>query len=99
MTQVTKNDVNNIFANDAPEQDKPASFDNYNQGWATARPNNGKPTIKQFNYLQQRNDQNILWIHQNGGALPYDSAIEYADGAIVLKYGVLQQLKDGMGFG
>lgn len=95
MAQVTKNDVNNIFANDAPEQDKPASFNNYNQGWATARANNGKPTIKQFNYIQQRTDQNILWIHQNGGALPYDSAIDYVDGAIVLKDGRITKLVSG----
>lgn len=90
---VSKNDVNQIFAENAPDEDKPPKFDNYTQGWGASRSNNGKPTIKGFNFLQQRTDQNFLWIHQNGGALPYDSAIEYVDGAIVLKDGKLQQLK------
>ena len=91
MTLINKNDVNQIFAINAPAQDKPASFANYPNGWDTARSNNGRPTIRQFNFLQQRTDQNILWIHQNGAALPYDSNIEYADGAVVVKDGELQQ--------
>lgn len=95
MTQVNKNDVNQIFASNAPDQDKPPSFANYTTGWGTSRSNNGKPTIKGFNFLQQRTDQNFLWIHQNGGALPYDSSIDYVDGSIVLKDGKLQQINDG----
>ena len=91
MTLINKNDVNQIFAINAPAQDKPASFANYPNGWDTARSNNGRPTIRQFNFLQQRTDQNILWIHQNGAALPYDSNIEYADGAVVVKDGELQK--------
>ena len=95
MTVVQKNDVNQIFAEQAPSIDKPATFANYPRGWDESRKNNGKPLIKQFNYLQQRTDQNILWIHQNGAGLPYDESIEYADEAIVRKDGELQQLKDG----
>lgn len=95
MTQVNKNDVNQIFASNAPDQDKPPSFNNYTNGWGESRTNNGKPTIKQLNFTQQRTDQNLLWIHQNGGALPYDSSIEYADGVIVLKEGRLSKLVDG----
>lgn len=91
MTLIQKNDVNQIFAINAPDKDKPASFANYPNGWDASRSNNGKPTIKQFNYLQQRTDQNILWIHQNGGALPYDENMEYAEGAPVVKNGELVQ--------
>lgn len=95
MTQVSKNDVNQIFASNAPEQDRPPSFPNYTTGWGTSRNNNGKPTIKGFNFLQQRSDQNFLWIHQNGGALPYDSSIEYVDSAIVVKDGRISKLVNG----
>lgn len=91
MTLIQKNDVNQIFAINAPDKDKPASFANYPNGWDVSRSNNGKPTIKQFNYLQQRTDQNVLWIHQNGGALPYDENMEYAEGAPVVKNGELVQ--------
>ena len=91
MALVTKNDVTQIFAIQAPEVDLPPTFANYPRGWDTARSNNGKPTIKQFNYIQQRTDQNMLWIHQNGAALPYDAAMEYAETAHVVKDGVLQK--------
>lgn len=91
MALVTKNDVTQIFAIQAPEVDLPPTFANYPRGWDTARSNNGKPTIKQFNYIQQRTDQNVLWIHQNGAALPYDAAMEYAEGAVVVKDGELQK--------
>ena len=91
MALVAKNDVTQIFAIQAPEVDLPPTFANYPRGWDTARSNNGKPTIKQFNYIQQRTDQNVLWIHQNGGALPYDAAMEYAENAHVVKDGVLQK--------
>ena len=95
MTKVNKNDVNQIFGVNAPDQDKPPYFNNYTTGWGEARTNNGKPTIKGFNFLQQRTDQNLLWIHQNGGALPYDASIDYVDGCIVLKDGKLQKLDSG----
>lgn len=91
MALVPKNDVTQIFAIQAPEVDLPPTFANYPRGWDTARSNNGKPTIKQFNYLQQRTDQNFLWIHQNGAALPYDATMEYAEGAVVVKDGELQK--------
>lgn len=91
MALVTKNDVTQIFAIQAPEVDLPPTFANYPRGWDTARSNNGKPTIKQFNYIQQRTDQNVLWIHQNGAALPYDAAMEYAENAHVVKDGELQK--------
>lgn len=91
MALVTKNDVTQIFAIQAPSIDLPPTFANYPRGWDTARSNNGKPTIKQFNYIQQRTDQNVLWIHQNGGALPYDAAMEYAEGAVVVKDGELHK--------
>ena len=96
MTLIPKNDVNQIFASQAPEQDKPAAFNNYLGGWGVeSRPNNGKPTIKGFNKLQQRTDENILYIHQSGAALPFDENMEYAENAVVVKNGVLQQWKGG----
>ncbi|MFM2332299.1 MAG: Acinetobacter phage phiAB1 [Pseudomonadota bacterium] len=91
MALVTKNDVTQIFAIQAPSVDLPPTFANYPRGWDTARSNNGKPTIKQFNYIQQRTDQNVLWIHQNGAGLPYDAAMEYAENAHVVKDGELQK--------
>lgn len=94
MALVTKNDVTQIFAIQAPSIDLPPTFANYPRGWDVARANNGKPTIKQFNYIQQRTDQNVLWIHQNGAGLPYDAAMEYAENAHVVKDGELQK-KDG----
>lgn len=96
MTKVNKNDVNQIFASNAPDQDKPPSFNNYTNGWGESRTNNGKPTIKQQNFIQQRTDQNLLWIHQNGGALPYDASIEYVDGAVTLKDGRISKLVDSV---
>lgn len=97
MALVTKNDVTQIFAIQAPSIDLPPTFANYPRGWDTARSNNGKPTIKQFNYIQQRTDQNVLWIHQNGAALPYDAAMEYAENAVVVKDGELHK-KQGAGW-
>lgn len=91
MPLIPKPNYNQIFASQAPEQDKPAVFNNYPEGWGLeSRPNNGKPTIKGFNYLQQTSDLKDLWILQNGACLPYDESIEYADGAPVLKDGVIQ---------
>lgn len=97
MALVTKNDVTQIFAIQAPAIDLPPTFANYPRGWDTARSNNGKPTIKQFNYIQQRTDQNVLYIHQNGAALPYDATMEYAENAHVVKDGELQK-KQGAGW-
>ena len=44
MALVTKNDVTQIFAIQAPSIDLPPTFANYPRGWDTARSNNGKPT-------------------------------------------------------
>lgn len=95
MALVNKQDPKKIFASQAPSQDVPAGFNNYERGWDESRKNNGKPTIKQFNKLQQLADEKILWIHQNGAAMPFDETMEYADGAVVVKNGDLHQLKDG----
>lgn len=95
MALVPKIDPNKIFASNAPVQDKPAAFDNYEKGMDETRKNNGRPTIKQLNYLHQIADQKVLWIHQNGGGLPYDASIEYAENAITLKDGDLKQLVGG----
>lgn len=98
MPLIPKPNYNQIFASQAPDQDKPAVFNNYPEGWGPeSRPNNGKPTIKGFNYLQQTSDLKDLWILQNGACLPYDESIEYADGAPVLKDGVIQY-KTASGF-
>ncbi len=98
MPLISKPNYNQIFASQAPEQDKPAVFNNYPGGWGVeSRPNNGKPTIKGFNYLQQTSDLKDLWILQNGAALPYDATMEYAEGAVVLKDGELQK-KQGSGW-
>lgn len=91
-----KIDPKKIFASQAPSQDVPAEFNNYERGWDESRKNNGKPTIKQFNKLQQLTDEKILWMHQNGAALPFDETMEYEEGAVVVKDGVLQQLSDGV---
>lgn len=96
MPLISKPNYNQIFASQAPDQDKPAVFNNYPEGWGIeSRPNNGKPTIKGFNYLQQTSDLKDLWILQNGAALPYDATMEYAEGAVVVKDGELQQWKGG----
>lgn len=90
---VNKIDPKKIFASQAPSQDVPAEFNNYERGWDESRKNNGKPTIKQFNKLQQLTDEKILWMHQNGAALPFDETMEYVEGAVVVKDGELQQWK------
>lgn len=95
MALVPKIDPNKIFASNAPTQDKPAAFDNYEKGMDETRKNLGRPTIKQANYLHQTADQKILWIHQNGAGLPYDASIEYAENAVTLKDGELKQLVGG----
>lgn len=95
MALVPKIDPNKIFASNAPAQDKPAAFDNYEKGMDETRKNLGRPTIKQLNYLHQTADQKILWIHQNGAGLPYDASIEYAEKSVTLKDGELKQLVGG----
>ena len=88
---IQKPDFNQIFASQAPDIDKPPVFNNYNGGWGDeSRPNNGKPTIKGFNYLQQLNDNKFLWMAQNG-AFPYDPNIEYNVGIVTLKDGRFKQ--------
>lgn len=96
MPLVPKIDPNKIFASNAPTQDKPAAFDNYEKGMDETRKNLGRPTIPQLNYLHQTADQKILWIHQNGGGLPYDASIEYAENAVTLKDGELKQIVGGV---
>lgn len=92
MPLIPKPNYNQIFASQAPDIDKPSVFNNYPEGWGPeSRPNNGKPTIKGFNFLQQTSDLKALWILQNGACLPYDESIEYAEGAPVLKDGELQK--------
>ena len=95
MPLVPKIDPNKIFASNAPTQDKPAAFSNYEKGMDETRKNLGRPTIPQLNYLHQTADQKILWIHQNGGGLPYDASIEYAEKSVTVKDGELKQLVGG----
>lgn len=84
-------DPNLIFAENAPTQDKPPRFDNYDRGMDETRKNNGRPTIKQLNYLHQQTDLKILYIHENGAGLPYVAGIDYQEGALILKDGQLVQ--------
>ena len=88
-------DPNLIFAENAPTQDKPAAFENYDKGWDESRKNDGRPSIKQMNYLQQQADLKNLYIHENGAALPYKEGIAYEENAVVVKDGKLQQWKGG----
>ena len=88
---IQKPDFNQIFASQAPDVDKPPVFNNYNGGWGDeSRPNNGKPTIKGFNYIQQLNDNKFLWLKQNA-ILPYDSDTDYPVGTVTLKDGKFQK--------
>jgi len=89
-------DPNLIFAENAPVQDKPAAFENYDKGWDESRKNDGRPRIPQMNYLQQQADLKNRYIHENGAALPYKEGISYEENAVVVKDGVLQQLNDGV---
>lgn len=88
---IQKPDFNQIFASQAPDVDKPPVFNNYNGGMGDEyRPNNGKPTIKGFNYIQNLNDNKFLWMVQNG-AFPYDPNTEYNVGIVTLKDGRFKQ--------
>jgi len=91
MPLISKPNYNLVFASQAPSIDNPPEFNNYAQGWATSRENNGKPTIKQFNYVQQTSDMKSLWILQNGACLPYDQSIEYQEGVFVLRNGAIHR--------
>ena len=89
-------DPNLIFAENAPVQDKPAAFQNYDKGWDESRKNDGRPLIPQMNYLAQQADLKNLYIHENGAALPYKDGIAYEENAVVVKDGVSQQWKGGV---
>ena len=84
-------DPNIIFAENAPTQDKPAAFENYDKGWDESRKNDGRPEIKQMNYLQQQADLKNRYIHENGAALPYKEGVSYEENAVVVKDGFIQQ--------
>ena len=83
-----------IFASDAPAIDKPPVFSDKTKGWDVARANDGRPQIKEMNKVQQDTDLKILWLNENA-VLPYDSTIDYPDGAVTLKGGSFKQLSSG----
>ena len=83
-----------IFASDAPAIDKPPVFSDKTKGWDVARANDGRPQIKEMNKVQQDTDLKILWLNENA-VLPYDSTIDYPDGAVTLKDGSFKQLFSG----
>lgn len=80
-----------VFASDAPAQDKPPAFNNYVKGMDETRLNEGRPTIKQFNFIQQQNDFKFLYIHERGACLPFVEGFPYENNAIVFKDGFIQQ--------
>lgn len=84
-------DPNIVFASDAPTQDKPPAFNNYAKGMGETRSNEGRPTIKQFNFIQQQNDFKFLYIHERGACLPFVDGFPYENNAIVFKDGFIQQ--------
>lgn len=75
-----------IFASEAPAQDTPAVFTNKTVGWGESRKNGGRPTIKEFNALQQDTDLKILWLNENS-VTPYAPEIDYPINAVTLKDG------------
>ena len=83
-----------IFASNAPAIDKPPVFSDKTKGWDVARANDGRPQIKEMNKMQQDTDLKILWLNENA-VLPYDSTIDYPDGAVTLKDGSFKQLSSG----
>ena len=83
-----------IFASDAPAIDKPPFFSDKTKGWDVARANDGRPEIKQMNKMQQDTDLKILWLNENA-VLPYDTSIDYPDGAVTIKEGSFKQLSSG----
>ena len=92
---VQKIDPKVIFASDAPAIDKPPVFSDKTKGWGVSRANDGRPEIKQMNKMQQDTDLKILWLNENA-VLPYDSTIDYPDGAVTLKDGSFKQLSSGL---
>lgn len=91
---VQKIDPKVIFASDAPIIDKPPVFSDKTKGWDVARLNDGRPTIKEMNKVQQDTDLKILWLNENS-VTPYDESIDYPDGAVALKDGSFKQLIGG----
>lgn len=83
-----------IFASDAPIIDKPPVFSDKTKGWDVSRANDGRPTIKEMNKIQQDTDLKILWLNENS-VTPYDESIDYPDGAVALKDGSFKQLVSG----
>lgn len=87
---VQKIDPKVIFASDAPAIDTPPVFGDKTKGWDVSRVNDGRPTIKGMNKIQQDTDLKILWLNENA-VTPYDSTIDYPVGAVVIKDGVFQR--------
>ena len=83
-----------IFASDAPTIDKPPAFSDKTKGWDVSRANDGRPTIKEMNKVQQDTDLKILWLNENS-VTPYDASIDYPDGAVSIKDGSFKQLVSG----
>lgn len=91
---VQKIDPKVIFASDAPTIDKPPIFSDKTKGWDVSRANDGRPTIKEMNKVQQDTDLKILWLNENS-VTPYDASIDYPDGVVTLKDGSFKQLASG----
>lgn len=91
---VQKIDPKVIFASDAPIIDKPPVFSDKTKGWDVARANDGRPTIKEMNKVQQDTDLKILWLNENS-VTPHDESIDYPDGAVAIKDGSFKQLVGG----
>lgn len=91
---VNKIDPKVIFASNAPAIDKPPVFSDKTKGWDVARLNDGRPTIKEMNKVQQDTDLKILWLNENS-VTPYDESIDYPDGAVAIKDGSFKQLVSG----
>ena len=83
-----------IFASDAPAIDKPPVFSDKTKGWDVSRANDGRPTIKEMNKVQQDTDLKILWLNENS-VTPYDASIDYPEGAVAIKDGSFKQLSSG----
>lgn len=91
---VQKIDPKVIFASNAPAIDNPPIFSDKTKGWDVSRANDGRPTIKEMNKVQQDTDLKILWLNENS-VTPYDASIDYPDGAVTLKDGSFKQLVSG----
>ena len=87
-------DFNRVFASSTSPTYAP-TFTGYESGWEVTAPRNGVPELKEFNYIGREQDLKSLWIRQNGGGLPYNPKIKYADKAVVVKDGMLSQMVDG----